>query len=620
MDLKFKITEDIQLAPDPRFTALSDKQKHKLVDDIMAKPEDSRGLYVTLGLSNSGKVTNSRIYPPNHVRDSITSWTTPYQKPMLKNHDQETEPLGRINGVVWRSLDSEGIAFLKSATRYSELLGALNAGDAKRTYKLMDSYGLLANEGWEGVGKLSARVKVNDKDAIEKFLDGRYQTFSWSATTAGFTCMLCGAQWHKGNVCEHEIGKISDEGKRAIFMTGPLEGREVSVVNVPANNYSTIESMSLVDAENEESAKPIIDKLARGPIEVVLSDSRFEWDPTIKVDMTAHLATIAADALVNSLGSEHFDIPVDDFLESIAKDEHAIQWLTDVHTNLHTRFATKDLAVSDALILAVKLNKVLADRLGDASVHGDLDLYDANGLLPVEPVAEVVESEEAPVEDSKPLVINWYLLDLAFKGLLPESAKLTAEQLISLDEKVFCQDKFMPLATHEHYLTAQALMTDYQGEDKAAILAIIDTVAKATGADRHIEPCKKCSDYAQLMADHAHLLKSNEKLMADYSNVLEYFSKEAGLTFEASDKSKLEILTDWFATIPSQEEVPATTLKPVENPIAEVDASDNFKNLSGFEKQVADSYRKILDTKGKSAADMYLLKNKRYLPSDFKIN
>lgn len=619
MDLKIKITEELQLAPDPRFVALSDKAKHRLVDNIMSRPEETRGLYVTVGLTNSGKVTNSRIYPPMYVKDSIQSWTKPFQKPMLRNHDEEAEPLGRIQSVDWVSLDEQGIRLLKSASRYTQLLAALNAADAVKCYKLMSDFGLLDNSEWQGVGKLSCRVKVNDREAIEKFLDGRYQTVSWSTFTKGFTCMLCGAQWHKGKVCEHEIGQMSDEGEKAIFMTGPLEGREVSIVNTPANSYSTVETMSFQDAENEESAKPVIDKLARGPIEVVLSDSRFEWDSTIKVDTLENLATLDTKTIVGLLGTEALDVSVEDLISFIADEARSPEWLKSLQNDLNARFNDKNVTVDKTLEIASEINKAIktavlagpeADKIAD--YQGALDELGV--------VNDTTETEtEVPAEQSviEP-VINWFVLDLAFNQLLPDSAKLTAEQIATLDSKVFCHDKYMPLATHEHYLAAKKLMDKYEAPDKSAVLEIIDSLAVQLGVAHQQEPCKTCADYNQLIGDHANLLKVHESLNADFIKTLEYFSKDAGLNFETSDKSKLEILQDWFATIASQEAETAP-LRPAENPIAEVDASDNMKTFSGFEKRVAASYKQILDTKGKSAADMYLSKNKKYLPNDFKI-
>jgi hypothetical protein len=95
-------------------------------------------------------------------------------------------------------------------------------------------------------------VEITDPDAIEKVLDGRYSTVSIGAHTDKVTCNICGTdrtqEW-----CEHYPGEEVD-GQTTHFIIGNTFGREVSYVNVPADENAGNFSVELQDDENNSSS------------------------------------------------------------------------------------------------------------------------------------------------------------------------------------------------------------------------------------------------------------------------------------------------------------------------------------------------------------------------------
>ena len=123
---------------------------------------------------------------------------------------------------------------------------AFDADDPERIYKSMKKYGLLTRKTWPGLGRMRVTAKISDEEAIEKFLDGRYITFSAGSTTDRHVCSVCLSDWATGDFCEHNHGQIYDNDI-CVFITGNFEVLEGSVVNMPADDLSQVHSMEMSD-------------------------------------------------------------------------------------------------------------------------------------------------------------------------------------------------------------------------------------------------------------------------------------------------------------------------------------------------------------------------------------
>lgn len=210
----------------------------------------AKGLNVRFELSSAGKLINNRIYTPYGQREGADSWVKPFKKPILLHHQDWSDPIGRIQSVEVEDLD-ESRSFFSSDAEYRSFLRELESRDSKRIYKAIADKELHKNPNWKGVARLVATAKITDKDAIDKFLDERYLTFSAGATSDHIRCGPCGADWGNGEYCDHYPGEKTEDGEDVFMITDAYIGKEASVVNKPGNTTSYTLSMSLSDSASD---------------------------------------------------------------------------------------------------------------------------------------------------------------------------------------------------------------------------------------------------------------------------------------------------------------------------------------------------------------------------------
>jgi hypothetical protein len=189
-----------------------------------AKGKTKRKLIVQMEAIHVGRTANYTFYTEQGLKEGLESWTHPYNKPVLTHHDAHRgEPVGRI----------------------------LKAEFAESTMS-----------GRKG---LIFTCEITDPEAVEKVLDGRYTTVSIGATTDKVTCNICGTDRTK-EWCEHWRGEEYD-GQMCHYNIGTTFGREVSYVNVPADENAGNFSVTVADEEDgnsNESASYQIFQIAEG--------------------------------------------------------------------------------------------------------------------------------------------------------------------------------------------------------------------------------------------------------------------------------------------------------------------------------------------------------------------
>lgn len=268
----FKLKDFVQIKPDPTYSDLSKSEKISIIDSLIGGMTP-RGLTVTYDLSHSGRRINNRIYTVAGQKWGIESLTNPYPKPIIRNHDQESEPIGRFISGTYIDNSDIAISHFNNVQEYMDISAAFEEDSPERIYKTLKKYGLLTRKSWPGVGSMRVTAKISDKDAIEKFLDGRYITFSAGSTTDRHVCSICDSDWASQDVCEHRHGRIYDN-ELCVFVTGKFEVLEGSVVNTPADDLSQVLSMEMSDGLQIEDIKPLaVDKTT-----VYFSDSSFKFE------------------------------------------------------------------------------------------------------------------------------------------------------------------------------------------------------------------------------------------------------------------------------------------------------------------------------------------------------
>lgn len=163
-------------------------------------------LIITVEGIHTGMTKNLTFYPGSTLEESVPTWTAPHNKPVLKNHDVSTEPLGRIIGAE----------YVEST--------------------LTDKY------------TVRLKLRVTDQDAIEKLLDGRYLTLSVGGSAKRVNCSICGKDLIQEGWCGHSRGRTY-EGKQAHWTIGNYTGDEISFVNMPADVYSQVIAVEMVTGE-----------------------------------------------------------------------------------------------------------------------------------------------------------------------------------------------------------------------------------------------------------------------------------------------------------------------------------------------------------------------------------
>lgn len=176
-----------------------------LLDEL--KQEKVHALDVTFEATHSGINKNFCNYVSESMSKDYETWLKPFAKPLIKNHDMYTEPIGRV-------IDAS----------YNQSVFTDDRDCIDVTYR------------------------VTDADAMTKLVDGRYKTMSIGGVTNNITCNICGKQILKDGkfkFCGHWKGK-EYKGKIATWTTQDIEYREGSIVNAPADMFAQVKKITPV--------------------------------------------------------------------------------------------------------------------------------------------------------------------------------------------------------------------------------------------------------------------------------------------------------------------------------------------------------------------------------------
>lgn len=175
----------------------------------------TRGLLVDFAAIHAGVTENFNNYTERTLRRALKSWTDPYPKPLIMNHDMQSEPIGRV---------------VKARMNKEE----------------------------DGTPFVSLQAAITDNEAVEKVLDGRYLTASVGGKALKATCSICEADWAKASLfdipCEHRRGR-KYEGQLATIDMQEVAFRELSVVNTPADSGATIRSVQPATEDDLKKAR-----------------------------------------------------------------------------------------------------------------------------------------------------------------------------------------------------------------------------------------------------------------------------------------------------------------------------------------------------------------------------
>ncbi len=237
-----------------------------------------RGLKVILSASHAGKLTkNSTLYPPTTFQRCSHTFVSPYQKAVQTHHDDKSDPIGRIIGARYLPYqandftDSHKDIFL----HFKDKLSKTTMLDSVR---FLEEAGVLFDRDWKGLGELELETLITDQLAVEKILDGRYNTVSVGMEPHQVYCSICNKDWLSDREpCEHSKGKKDEETERLMYLiSGDVTGMEVSYINHPADDLAFNKEFDVVNIGQETSKEnpySVIDSLDRRTVVYELLDA-----------------------------------------------------------------------------------------------------------------------------------------------------------------------------------------------------------------------------------------------------------------------------------------------------------------------------------------------------------
>ena len=203
--------------------------------DAATKSGSVSKLTVKMEASHSGIINkNGWFYTPVGMKDGAGSFVSPYNKPVLVNHNQQSDALGRVIASEYEAYPSAAQVDL------GDTLDSVSVRNKIIDYTHSEAF--LA-DGHKGLGHLILTVEITDADAIERLLDGRYLTVSISGDTEQAVCSTCGQDRKNladdDEYCNHYRGEVYD-GERSFLIAGAMTFREVSFVNSPADEHANV--------------------------------------------------------------------------------------------------------------------------------------------------------------------------------------------------------------------------------------------------------------------------------------------------------------------------------------------------------------------------------------------
>lgn len=151
---------------------------------------------------NFNRYTAEKLKGNHELKSGVYSWTQPFPKPVIHNHDVNTEATGRVYSAS-----------------YSDYTSAGRPG-------------------------IIVTPKITQEKAIKDILEGRLLTVSIGATTNAAVCSVCSTDIINEGWCGHMRGEEYD-GQMCEWVAGDLFFDELSWVNVPADSDAMITSTSL---------------------------------------------------------------------------------------------------------------------------------------------------------------------------------------------------------------------------------------------------------------------------------------------------------------------------------------------------------------------------------------
>ena len=336
--------------------------------------------------THSGKNHNYCIYYEDSMEIDAESFTNPFNKPMLKNHNSYSEPLGRIK------------------------------------------------QSWFGPSKLTdersaihLKTRVTDQDAIPKFLDGRYGTVSIGGSMGTVTCNICGKTILKDGkfkFCGHWKGETYKD-QVCYWGARDIEYHEVSTVNNPADDFAQVVKVTVITDEDKEENKDDNKKGVGDMAGTSKKSSQSSNDQRNKLvamidELLGNQTTQTSDASTTDNTENNDDSNPEVVVSDDNKDDVSKQ-LEDANNkikDLEQQLADANKAKEEAETKLADTEKAKEEAIQDATAMKDqcIELALANKKIIADQIIEL-EISQKKLEDSKASERHKELVEQSMKDL-----------------------------------------------------------------------------------------------------------------------------------------------------------------------------------------------------------
>lgn len=166
--------------------------------------DSKHGLIIEVAAIHEGLTSNYNNYSADQLEKALQSWVEPYPKPIILNHDMNTEPMGR---VIAAKMDKEA----------------------------------------DGSSFVRLQIAITDPVAAQKVMDKRYLTGSVGGRAGKAVCSISGDDLAtedasgRPRIPKYKRGKVY-KGKLAYIDMQDISFKEYSFVNQPADQKSGVRS------------------------------------------------------------------------------------------------------------------------------------------------------------------------------------------------------------------------------------------------------------------------------------------------------------------------------------------------------------------------------------------
>lgn len=185
--------------------AIATPKVGRAVTESLNEGNSKKRLIVEVSAIHEGVTRNYNKYTSDALRESTLSWMAPYPKPLILNHDLDSDPIGRMVNADYKQNN-------------------------------------------EGRGYIALKIAVLDSESITRVLDGRYLTGSVGGVPQAVICSICSqdiiARSKEGESCGHSRG-ATYEGQTCVYEHRGISFHEYSFVNAPGDTNSLIQTKAL---------------------------------------------------------------------------------------------------------------------------------------------------------------------------------------------------------------------------------------------------------------------------------------------------------------------------------------------------------------------------------------